>query len=183
EGVYRVYILQGCDLVLGIGLPDHHRDSDVSKGYAGLCVERLRCSDRRLTHFARPAYHHAVAGSGGAIVKGHEVDDVVAGEPQTLDLIHHGRAGASSRNRIGRGRAERLDGKAELQVGECSHRRLGSVDEIVNERLRLAKLDIVINADQVGRVITIDEVDQPLSAGTIKRAIGAAGADDVFLAS
>src|SRR6185312_17129275 len=79
--------------------------------------------------------------------------------------------------------AERLDGKAELQVGECSHRRLGSVDEIVNERLRLAKLDIVINADQVGRVITIDEIDQPLSAGTIKRAIGAAGADDVFLAS
>src|SRR5690349_25052623 len=46
ESVYRIDVLQACDLVLGIGLPDHHRESDVSKGYAGLRVERLRCGDR-----------------------------------------------------------------------------------------------------------------------------------------
>ena len=182
ESIHRIYVVQACDLVLGIGFSDHHRESDVIKGYAGLRIERLRRGDRGIPHIARIVYHHAVAGSGGTVVKGHEVDNVVAGQPQALDLIHHRRAGTSSRNGISRHGAERLNGKAELQFGESLHRRLSRVDQIVNERLRLAQFDIVINADKVWQVITIDKVDQPLTAGAIERAIGSTSADDVLLA-
>src|SRR5436305_12427384 len=76
ESIHRVDVLQACDLVLGIGLSNHHRESDMSERYAGLSVERLRRGNRGLAHIARVVYHHAVGGSGGAIVKSHEVHDV-----------------------------------------------------------------------------------------------------------
>src|SRR5262249_49525355 len=46
----------------------------------------------------------------------------------------------------------------------------------------LATLDVEVNPDQVGRVVSVDEVDQPLSAGAVEYAVGSSGADDVFLA-
>src|ERR1044071_10307430 len=41
ESIHRVYVVQARDLVLGIGLPNHHCDSDMSERYAGLRVESL----------------------------------------------------------------------------------------------------------------------------------------------
>src|SRR5579864_7717882 len=41
ESIHSIDVLQACDLVLGIGLPDHHGDSDMSERYAGLRVESL----------------------------------------------------------------------------------------------------------------------------------------------
>ena len=106
KSIHRVDVLQACDLVLGVGLSNHHCESNMSERYAGLSVERLRRRDRGLAHIARVVHHHAVGGSGGAIVKSHKVDDVIASQPQTLDLIHHRRAGASPRDGIGRHGAE-----------------------------------------------------------------------------
>src|ERR1051326_664559 len=113
KGVDGIDIVQACDLVLSISLTNHHRDSDVSEWNTGLRVKRLRRGDGGLAHIARVVYHHAVAGSGGTIIKRHEVDDVIARQPQTLDFIHHRCAGASSRNRVCRPRSKRLNGKAE----------------------------------------------------------------------
>src|SRR5438309_11978935 len=67
ESIHRIDVLQACDLVLGIGLSDHHCESDMCKRYAGLRVERLRRRDGGLAHIARVVYHHAVSGSGGAM--------------------------------------------------------------------------------------------------------------------
>src|SRR5438046_10611814 len=50
EGVNGVNVVQAGDLVLGISLPDHHGDSNVVEGDAGLRMERLRSCDRGLPH-------------------------------------------------------------------------------------------------------------------------------------
>src|SRR5690349_2957098 len=46
ESIHGIDVLQACDLVLSIGLPDHHCESDMSERYAGLRVESLRRGDR-----------------------------------------------------------------------------------------------------------------------------------------
>src|SRR5438270_11944698 len=50
ESIDRINVLQACDLVLGIGLSDHHGDSNMSERYSGLRVEGLRRGDRGLAH-------------------------------------------------------------------------------------------------------------------------------------
>src|SRR6476660_7104739 len=132
KGTDGVDVVQGGEFVRSISISDHHGDANVVKGDAGLLVERLRSLNRGVPHIAGAADHYAVIWVGGAVVKRHQVDDEIAAQGQALDLLDDSCANASARNRIGCRSAERLDGKAELQVGELLLCHLGCVDQVVN---------------------------------------------------
>src|SRR5215475_15212216 len=116
--VNRVDVLQAGNFILGISPPDHHCDSDMVEGNTGLLVKSLRRCNGGVSHVTEVVGHHAVVRVRGAIVKRHEVDDVITGQAQPLDLIDDRGANTSSCNWIGGQRAKRLDGETELQIGE-----------------------------------------------------------------
>src|SRR5262249_13820590 len=99
--VNRVDVLQAGNFILGISPPDHHCDSDMVEGNTGLLVESLRRCNGGFPHVTEVVDHHAVVRVRGAIVKRHEVDDVITSQAQPLDLIDDRGAGASACNRIG----------------------------------------------------------------------------------
>src|SRR5215813_1240241 len=101
EGTYGIDVVQARDLVLRIILTEVYGQSNVLKGDARLLIERLRSSNRRLAHIAAVVRHHAVVGVGGAVIHRHQVDDVITSQTQSLDLVDHRSANASTRDRIG----------------------------------------------------------------------------------
>src|SRR6185312_6832319 len=141
----------------GVVHADHRRDGDlVGRDPVGV-LEVLHRLDRRLRHLAAAAGDDAhAAGRAGAVVHGHQVDDVVvqAGTLHRLDDLVAERVHTAV---AAVGGAECGEREGELQVRVlrlCSDR---GGDEVLDVRLALAAFDVEVDADHVRAGVTGDE--------------------------